>query len=222
MSSEYPGNSKTTKSAPALPDAPEDNKGITSMIDGEARLVKPSGFRRLRRSFIGGDATSVTEHIVWNLLIPAAKDTVADMGATFIDMMIFGQRRSVRGVSPGSHMVPTQNGVPSRYNYNGITNGGGSPLVLGQNSAPQEDFAPRTSPSQVVVPTRNDAERIAAKMQEIINQYTAVSVADLYRMVNRSPNYMDDKWGWTSIEGANLKRVGDGVLLDLPEPKDIS
>jgi hypothetical protein len=221
MAENYPGNSQSAKKTPILPEVKEDDKGITSLIDGEARIVKPSGMKRLRRSFIGGDATTVTEHIIWNLLIPAAKDTVADMGATFIDMMIFGQRRTVRGIG-GGHVNPTQNGSSSRYNYSGVSNGGGSPLILGQNSAPQDDSPARTSPSQVIVPNRHDAEAIAQKMQETIEKYTAVSVADLYRMVGKSPNYMDDKWGWTSLEGANLKRVPDGVLLDLPEPKDIS
>ncbi len=220
MPDKYPSNSNVSKQVAPLPELPEDDKGITSLVDGEATLRKPSMGRRLRRSFIGGDANTVTEHIIWNLLIPAAKDTVADMGATFIDMMIFGQRRTPRGI-PSGHATPNQgNGNNSRFNYGGITSG--SPLILGQHSAPQEEYSAPVIPNQIVVNNKHEADAIVAKMQELIERYTAVSVADVYRMVNRTPNYMDDKWGWQSLEGTRLKRDRGGVLLDLPEPRDIS
>ena len=215
-----PGNSNIDKEKVESITDLDNEKGITSLVDGEATFHKPSGFRRLRRSFIRGDATTVSEHIIWNLLIPAAKDTVADMGATFIDMMIFGERRTPRGISSG-HVAPNQGpGSTSRFNYGGITSG--SPLVLGQHSAPQDDYENQIIPNQVVVGHRSEADAIINKMQDLIVRYTAVSVADLYRMANRTPNYMDDRWGWTSLEGYKLKRVPHGVLLDLPEPKDIS
>lgn len=199
-------------------DEPEDTKGITKIVTGEVITRKPSGFKRLRQSFIRGDATSVSEHVLWNVLIPAAKDTLADMGTTFIDMMIYGERR---GRTPGGSAPSSGQGSTSKFNYNGISSGG-SRLVLGGPPERVEIPGGRYTPTEVIVSSRAEAEAIVEEMLKIIEKYNAVTVADRNRMMGISSQYTDDKWGWTSLENAHLKRVRDGVLLVLPNPEDLT
>ena len=54
-------------------------------------------------------------------------------------------------------------------------------------------------------------------MDDLIESYGAVSVADLYDLVGilGSPN--DNKWGWANIRTAEPIRVRDGYLLKLPK-----
>lgn len=213
---EFPNNSSRAQN-----EEPLDDRNIEKIISGEATVRKPSKFKRFRQSFIAGDASSVGEYVLWNLLIPSAQDALSYVATTFIEMMIHGDRRTRFG--PTS--TPAQGlGSTSRINYGGISSHGQNRLVLGpsQNSPISEPMHTRFNPNEIVVPTRPEAEDIINKMIEVLEKYNAVTVSDLYRMVGVSPDYTDQKWGWTNLDAADVKRVSDGVLLVLPRPQDLN
>lgn len=215
--SEFPNNSSRAGDNPVPPDV---DKQIEKIIEGQATVRKPSRRKRFRQSFIAGDATSVGEHVFWNLMLPALQDAVSDMGRTFIDMMIYGEKRA----RPNPGAPSSGPGSTSRINYGGYSSGGGSRLVLAptQNNPTNEPHQRRFSPDEIVVPTRAEAEGIITKMFEVLEKYHAVSIADLYRMVGVTPDYPDYKWGWTNLDSADVKRVREGVLLVLPVPQDLN
>ena len=60
-------------------------------------------------------------------------------------------------------------------------------------------------------------------MDELIDTYRAVSVADMYDLAGLSCDYTDNKYGWTNISGAKPVRVRDGrYMLDLPRALPIN
>lgn len=215
---EFPNNSQRAGQPPNQGVPIEVDKQIEKIIEGEATVRKPSRLKRLRQSFIMGDASSVGEHVFWNLLIPSAKDAVADMGRTFIDMMIFGERRNhLGGGAPTSGF-----GSNSRINYGGISTGSRLVLKPAQHSPANEFVRERFNPNEIIVPTRAEAEGIITKMFEVLEKYKAVTVADLYRMVGVTADYTDNRWGWTNLDAADVRRVSEGVLLVLPQPQDLN
>lgn len=215
MTDEFPNRSQRKAAEPEVVEAA--NNEIEKIITGEAISRKPSGFRRLRKSFIGGDATSVSEHVLWNMLVPAAKDTLAEMCSTFVEMMIFGEKRS----RPSNVNVPTHgNGSTSKFNYAGVNSG--KAVILNQNV---NDSVPgRYNPNEIIVGTRAEALGVIERMFEILEKYNAVTVTNLYTLVGRtSSNYMDNSWGWTDLGDADVRRVrGGGNLIVLPQPKDLN
>ena len=58
-------------------------------------------------------------------------------------------------------------------------------------------------------------------MDELIDTYGNVSVADLYDLVGKSSEYTDNKYGWTNLRNAEPVRVRDGYMLKLPKPGPI-
>lgn len=54
-------------------------------------------------------------------------------------------------------------------------------------------------------------------MQDLIDTYGMVSVADLYDLVGINGSYTDNKYGWTHLRSADVQRVRDGYLLKLPK-----
>lgn len=58
-------------------------------------------------------------------------------------------------------------------------------------------------------------------MDELIDTYGNVSVADLYDLVGKSCEYTDQKYGWTNIRNAEPIRVRDGYMLKLPKATPI-
>ena len=54
-------------------------------------------------------------------------------------------------------------------------------------------------------------------MDELIDMYGQVSVADLYDLVGKTCEHTDNKYGWTNIRNAEPVRVRDGYLLKMPK-----
>ena len=69
----------------------------------------------------------------------------------------------------------------------------------------------------MVLETRGEAEDVLSRMDELIDTYGVVSVADLYDLVGISCNYTDNKYGWTNLRNAEPVRVRDGYMLKLPK-----
>ena len=53
-------------------------------------------------------------------------------------------------------------------------------------------------------------------MDELIETYGSVSVADMYDLVGISCEYTDNKYGWKNIRTAEPVHVRDGYMLKLP------
>ena len=215
---DYPSNSH---SAPIEDPDDENPKNIQKVVTGPVITRKPSGFQRLRKSFIRADASTVGDQIFWNVLLPNAKDTVFDMGVTFLETMLFGERRS-GSFRPSSSSTSSPSTSTSKFNYAGINIGGG-PLVQ-SSGVPNvvDDHIASRSPNEFILKSRAESEGVIHEMDKIIEKYGAVTVADVYRMMGTTGSYMDHRWGWSSTEGAGSKRVRNGVLLVLPLPEDLT
>lgn len=60
-------------------------------------------------------------------------------------------------------------------------------------------------------------------MDELIDMYGVVSVADLYDLVGITGNYTDNKYGWTNIRNAEpVRAMGGGYMLKLPKALPIN
>ena len=73
------------------------------------------------------------------------------------------------------------------------------------------------SHDDIVLETRGEAEEVLSRMDELIDTYGVVSVADLYDLIGKSCEYTDNKYGWTNIRNAEPIRVRDGYMLKLPK-----
>ena len=58
-------------------------------------------------------------------------------------------------------------------------------------------------------------------MQDIIETYGFVTVADLYDMVDLTPPYTANKYGWTNLRNADVVRIRDGWIVKLPKAMPI-
>ena len=56
-------------------------------------------------------------------------------------------------------------------------------------------------------------------MDDILEKYGMVSVADLYDLVGVTGNYTDNKYGWTNLSNAEIVRVRDGYQIKLPRAR---
>jgi hypothetical protein len=208
---EFPTNSHRAKKG-INEDQP---KKIEKVVVGSVvRQKKPLG-RRFLDTFFGGDAQGVVGYVMMDVLIPAAKDMIADAVTTGIERMIFGE---VRSTSRRSSIRSNPSGGYVSYNRfsSGQTAGRREdPRDISRRARSSHDF------DEIILATRVEAQEVIDSLFDLISNYEAATVSDLYELVGVSGNYTDEKWGWTDIRGAGVTRVRNGYLLDLPRPEQL-
>lgn len=72
----------------------------------------------------------------------------------------------------------------------------------------------------IVFPSIEDVSDIVNALIDIIDNYSVVTVADLYDLAGISSNYAHKEhiYGWTSIDGYRIKCARDGYRLIMPKP----
>jgi hypothetical protein len=70
----------------------------------------------------------------------------------------------------------------------------------------------------LIVPTQQEAEILLANLYEVFNMYRVVTIGDLYEMANITPSISDNAYGWTNLDSARIRPIGNGYVLELPRP----
>lgn len=212
---EYPNNSHSARESKSDgdPSTDSDEKKVEKIISGEAsRRKKPLG-KRFIETFFGGESKGVMGYIVFEVIIPAAKDMAADAMQQGLERVLYGEVRSTgrrTGARPGG-----SNGYVSynRYSSSGLAQANRrdeSRAEISRRSRGSHDF------EEIIIPTRAEAEAVIDQMFAIVSQYGEASVGDLYELVGIKSEYTDRKWGWKDFRGAGATRISSGYLLDLP------
>jgi len=210
--SEFPSNRNRDKTKITKPN--EEKKRVEQVTQGQVeRRKKPLG-KRLTETFVGGDAKSVWAFVALDVMVPAAKDMLADAVSQGVERMIFGEaqstgRRTGRRPSGGPHI--------SYNKYSGGARRLGPPdeksrHELSRRARASHDF------DEIILSTRVEAEEVIERMCDLVDKYEAATVADLYDLIGVSGTYTDDKWGWMDLRTASTRRVRNGYLLNLPAP----
>lgn len=209
---EYPGNSRQTpKAKPEGKGEPPKQQQVTT---GKVIVKKPGLGKRFASAFTGDDGKSVMSHVLWDVLVPAAKDMVADAGREAIDRALYGESR---GRSSRTNYNSVGSSLASRVNYN-------RPGFM-QDPRERQEPSSRTvttrgnvSINDIILASRVEADEVISRMQSLTIQYGRATVADLFDLVGVTGQYTDEKFGWLSMDGARPHRTRDGYLLDLPNP----
>ena len=156
-------------------------------------------------------------YVVFDVLIPAAKDMIAEAGAQGIERLIFGESRRRRGGPPPA-AGPTGYVSYNRYAMQSQNPMNQPPRDISRRARSQHDF------DEIVLQSRSEAEDVIDRLFDLVSRYDSATVADLYELVGLKSAHTDHKWGWTDVRGTTVSRLrgGEGYLLDLPEPRPLS
>jgi hypothetical protein len=219
MESEFPGNSITSRGG-STPPKEEGEKKVEKIVAGRVVRRKKPFHKRITEKFTGGeDAASVFDYVIFEILVPAAKDLFLDATYAGLERKFYGEVRSAgrRGYSRGL-------GAGTRVDYNRISTG--STLRNDPRTGPVDPRMSRRARSmhdfdEIVLESRMEANAIIDQMFELLSRYEIVTVADLYEMLGEKPGFQDYKFGWDDLRGSDSERVRDGYILVLPRPKPI-
>lgn len=210
---ELPGNSHRQRREPV--EEPADKKLDKVVTGSVSRRKKPLG-KKFAEIIFGGDGKGVLQYILLDVLVPAAKDTIADVVSQGIERALFGEARS-SSRRTGTRS-PTSSGHVSYNRYSGSPLGGRpreEPRELSRRAQATHDF------DEIILATRVEADEVLRRMDELLERYETVSVGDLCELVGVEGGYTAEKWGWTDLSKAGIKRVREGYLLVLPQSEPL-
>ena len=203
MNEEYKSNSHRSKEGKT--EALTDRKKVEKVVHGRVRTKPKSGISKITDIFISEDAANVKSYIVMDVLVPAVKKAISDIVRDGIDMILYGEsrgRKSSSALGYVSYRDYSRSDDRDRF----------------RDSRSRSSYAH----DDIVLDSRGEAEEVLTRMDELIDTYGNVSVADLYDLVGKSSEYTDNKYGWTNIRNAEPIRVRDGYMLKLPKALPIN
>ena len=180
------------------------DKKIEKVVKGTVKTRKRNGVTKLKDVFVNEDAKNVKSYIFSDVLVPAIKKLLYDIVNDGASMLLFGNTSAGRKKTIGSN-------VSYRQFYD----------------TKVEDRRPVSSSrfdyEDLIFESRGEAEAALSKMDEVIDVYGTVSVADLYDMCDLTAPYTSNRYGWSNIQTAEVARLRDGgYVLKLPRALPIS
>lgn len=184
----------------------EEEKKVTKVIDGNARLRKKSGASKLADIIVAEDINTVKESLFYDILIPALKKVISDVVRNGTDMILYGSMGASKPKGPGSKISYSK-----YYEQPKAQAARPNPVSLGTYNY-----------DEVEISSRAEAEAVLMQMDEIVDTYGFVKVADLYELAGISGNYTGYNYGWDNIRSASVVRLPNGwYTIKLPRAKPI-
>jgi hypothetical protein len=175
-----------------------DDKRVEKIVHGKVK-TKKNEMRKLTDIFISEDVANVKSYILMDVLVPAIKKAIYDIVVNSLDMSLFGGRGGKRSTAD----------KVSYRDYNGVSRRDDRAYSSSRTTSGY-------SYDDIILETRGEAEAVLARMDEIMEEYEIVRVADLYDLVGVTGEHTDNKYGWTNIRNAEIERVRDGYRIKMP------
>jgi hypothetical protein len=209
---DYQGNSKRAKEAS---DAEEKKKEIEPVVTGEVIKRERSFGQKFKTIFFGGEFKSSLKFVAADVLLPALRNMVFDSGSRGLERLVYGE--AIRSRRPSQHTD-----YRSSYSYN-------RPLYRDDPRYQRPGFLPDQRPmrqvrretNDYVLASRQEADTVLERLGDIIEKYGVASIADLHQLMGLPVSPIENKWGWTYLNNAEVRQVRDGFLLDLPSAEEV-
>jgi len=174
-------------------------KRVEKVIKGTAKTRKKSEISKIGEVFISEDVSKVKSYVLMDVLVPAIKKAISDIVTNGIDMILYGESGHTK-----------KRGSSNYVSYRDYSR---------RDDRRDRDDEPRRNSfncEDIVFESKGEALAVIDQMNDLVDNYGEVSVADLYDMVDLTAPYTSNKYGWTSVRYAEPVRVRDGYIIKLP------
>lgn len=177
---------------------------VKKVVSGNVRVKKQkkSNLEKAAEIFIGEDLNKVKERLIKDVIISNAKRALFDIITNGADAIIYGGK--------GSRKRPDGTRVSYRTYYEDDRRDNSGTTYTGRSIYNFENL---------LFDKRSDADAVLDSMQDMIDQFGMVSVADLYDLADVNiDNTTASNYGWKSIATAKAVATPDGYILSLTKP----
>ena len=195
---DYKPNSHRSKET-----AQKTEKKVEKVVRGAVKTRKKNGLEKAKGAIFSEDAANIKSYVVMDVLIPTIKKAVSDIIKNGIDMILYGS------VSP-----TRSNSTANRISYSKYYDDNRNTV---RDSRAKSGFRS----DDIIFDNRGEAEIVLSRMDELIDTYGIVTIADLYDLAGVTGDYTTNNYGWTNIRSAEVVRVRDGYIIKMPKAMPI-
>lgn len=188
-----------------MPNNPNVEKPkIEQVTTQPVQVRKKSRGRKFVEAFIDEDAGNLGDYLIFDLLVPALKDGIANGAKALIDAIFYGKSGRSSGKQSNTTYV-------SYSSYSKPTNVSSS--RVSRRTVEYDD---------IIFPSRTEAEHVLDTMIGITEQYGQATIADYYECCGvTGRGYTDNDFGWMDLRGAEVRRSRGGWTIILPRAIDL-
>ena len=190
--------------------AEQKKEPIQPVVSGASRK-KRGFFATTRDVFISDDAGTIGHYIVMEVLVPAIKAAISTIFKDGIDILLYGANGNPN----------RQRNNAGRVSYSGFYND-----RFSKQPEPQKSPA-RFGYDELEYGTRDEAVDVVNAMDDLLNMYGKVSVADMYELSNATPEYTYNNYGWSRPSIVDIRTVstivrrGDSYSIRMPKAQPL-
>ena len=171
-------------------------KKVEKVVKGGAKVRKKSELSKFADNLISEDAGKVKSYIFMDVLLPALKKLVSDVVTDGIDMILYGETGRTKKSSSSTGQYVSYSSYSSRDRD--------------RTRYSSDSGRGRMNLDDIEFDRKSDADEVLRQMDEIIDRYGTVSVADLYDLAGLVAPHTATRYGWTNISSAQPERTRHG------------
>lgn len=207
--------------------APNNSNKAARDVDGDEKekkklkpVVKKGNVTKKKRTVMDkfkdaflGESENLGDYIVYDVLVPAFRDTVSDMGFGIIEKL-FGNGRSRH--STNSRVVRDRGRSYVSYNsQSNRRNDRDDRRDIDRGSRARHDF------DKIIFTHKWEAEEVLAHLVDLTVEYGEATVMEFYELSNIEADFTDDRYGWTTLRDAYVDRTRNGHVIVFPPTRPL-
>jgi hypothetical protein len=220
---DLPSNSYKSKQQ-KIDDVPK--KTVEKVIKGKVTQKKKPLGKRFTETFFGGSLVGTWRYLWQDVLVPALQNLFIDAVRGGTERLVFGERVTgrYRPPEPGRPII----NYGQHYNASSVYKGYPTePVTQPRRSGrsfenpifvPQDYTENGVLKHQTLDDAKHDALNVLSSMADYLGRYQQVTIGDFNDFVGETGEFTDIKWGWLNLATANVTRVREGWVLNLPPP----
>lgn len=182
----------------------KEEKKFESVVSNKTTKKKKSELTKFANSFVSEDIHTVKNYIFSDVIIPALKNLISEIVKDGIDALLFGST------------APRKKSSGTTTSYRSYYEPRASKVTYSPDKSNLYDY------DDIIFESRGDAEKVLMTMNEALERYGVVTVADYYDISGQKfGNYTDNNYGWKTISNARVERVKDGHVIRFPKVSPI-
>lgn len=202
----YANNSYNSKSGLSRISQPKKNDELVPVASGTEK--KKTMTEQLAESFIASNMEDMKRSLIFDWLIPGAKNIIEAM----VHMFLFGNGSP----SSSGRSILGRSSEGSRLRKVDIYHGGTSSDTYIQNKVTREP--------EITYPTKDQADRVLLELRKRLTEYRRVTVKEFYILSNiQQTDYAMSNWGWRYLPDTlqPMQVRGGGWVLKMPRTEEM-
>lgn len=207
---------KETERLASLANTEPKKKKVKGLIE---YYQEPLG-QRIIKALFENDLKTVASSVVNEVMIPKAKDILADMFISGIQKAIYGDEASSTYYS-GYSKGPGHKASYDNYYKDGYR----APVVPEEKTKVHWDkivFPDRDSAIELLNNLRSDLRRYNGEGVTVLEMYDYVTEIDEKLGAQIESEFPDNNWGWTNLDHVPIEHVARGWWVKFPKPVRIN